>query len=296
MATIRTVQTSHLNFAYEERGDPTAPVVLLLHGWPDDVRTWDVVVEELVRAGYRTITPYLRGFGPTMFRSQSLFRSGQLSALGRDVVELIEELNLRDLTLVGHDWGARAAYIVAALNPERLRGLVAISVGYGTNIPGQVISYAQARLYWYHWFFATDRGRVALESDRGSLCRYLWETWSPSWRFTQQEFETTAAPWNNPDWVTVTIHSYRHRWGNSAGDPDYEEIESRLAEPEPIQVPTIVLHGADDGATLPETSANRDRLFRAGYEREVILGAGHFVPRENPNVVLAAILKRAKFK
>lgn len=296
MTPIRTVQTSHLNFAYEERGDPSAHLVLLLHGWPDDVRTWDIVVEELVKARYRTITPYLRGFGPTMFCSQSLPRSGQLSALGQDAVEFIEALNLRDLTLVGHDWGARAAYIVAALKPERLRGLVAISVGYGTNDPGQVISYAQARQYWYHWFFATDRGRAAVESGRRSLCRFLWETWSPSWRFTQQEFETTAASWDNPDWAAVTIHSYRHRWGNSAGDPDYEEIESKLAEPVPIQVPATVLHGAEDGATLPDTSANREHLFPGGYEHKVILGAGHFVPRENPDVVLAAILRRAKSK
>jgi pimeloyl-ACP methyl ester carboxylesterase len=296
MTPILTIQTSHLNFAYEERGDRTAPVVLLLHGWPDDVRTWDVIVEELVRAGYRTITPYLRGFGPTMFRNQLLFRSGQLSALGQDVVEFIDRLNLRDLTLVGHDWGARAAYVVAALKPECLHGLVAISVGYGTNDPRQVISYAQARQYWYHWFFATDLGQLALESDRRLLCRFLWETWSPSWRFTQQEFEATAVSWDNPDWVAVTIHHYRHRWGNSAGDPDYEEIESRLAEPKPIEVPTIVLHGADDGATLPESTANREHLFAAGYERKVISGAGHLVPRENPNVVLGAILKRAKFK
>jgi pimeloyl-ACP methyl ester carboxylesterase len=141
MTPIFTIQTSHLNFAYEARGKWTAPVVLLLHGWPDDVRTWDAVTEELVRAGYRTITPYLRGFGPTMFRNKSLFRSGQVSALGLDVVEFIEGLNLREVTLVGHDWGARASYIVAALKPERLHGLVSVSFGYGTNDPRQVISY-----------------------------------------------------------------------------------------------------------------------------------------------------------
>jgi pimeloyl-ACP methyl ester carboxylesterase len=289
-----SVQTSCLDMAYEERGEPQGPPVLLLHGWPDDARTWDGVVETLGHHGCRIITPYLRGCGPTRFRDASIMRSGQLAALGQDVVEFLEALALEDLVLVGHDWGARAAYIAAALRPERLRGLVTLAVGYGTNDPGQPLSYPQTRLYWYHWFFATERGRAALETDRRALCRFLWETWSPGWQFSPEEFETTASSWDNPDWVAVTAHSYRHRWGNAVGDLRYRDLEARLAQLPVIRVPTSMLHGAEDGVTLPETSAGKEGCFAAGYERQVKPGVGHFIQRENPAIVVEAILRRTR--
>ena len=292
-AQHRTVQTSGLDMAYEERGGAERPPVLLLHGWPDDAHTWDRVAEGLVQAGYRTLAPYLRGTGPTRFRDDGTVRSGELAALGQDVVEFMEALALEDLVLVGHDWGARAAYIAAALRPDRLRGLVTLSVGYGTNDPRQPLSYPQTRLYWYQWFFATERGRVAVETDRRALCRFLWKTWSPNWRFAPEEFEATASSWDNPDWAPVTIHSYRHRWGNTPGDPRYRHLNSQLAQFPVIRVPTTMLHGEEDGATLPETSAEKERFFAAGYEREVIPGLGHFVQRENPALVVKAILRRA---
>ncbi len=289
---ISSVRTSTLEIAYEECG-PDADPVVLLHGWPDDVRTWDNVVEELVKAGYRTIAPYHRGFGQTRFLSESDLRSGQLTALGQDVMEFVDCLGLNHFTLVGHDWGARAAYIVAALSPERVRGLVTISVGYGTNDPGQKVSFVQARQYWYQWYLNLDRGRTALETDRKALCRWLWETWSPSWHFDDKTFEATAASWENPDWVEVTLHSYRYRWGNATGDSRYGDLETHMSGLPPIRVPSTVLHGAEDGATLPETSANKEQFFVGGYEYVVVTGVGHFVQRERPGVVVDAILKRA---
>jgi pimeloyl-ACP methyl ester carboxylesterase len=286
--------TSCLEIAYEERGDAQKPAIILLHGFPDDVRTWDGVVEGLVPAGYRTVVPYLRGFGPTRFLDSSTPRSGQLSALTQDAIEFADALSMDRFFLVGHDWGARAAYNIAALWPERVIALVALSVGYGTNVPKQNLSFAQASAYWYQWYFGLEQGRMALARDRRNLCRYLWQTWSPAWTFDDETFETTAKSWDNPDFVQISIHSYRHRWGNADGDPRYDELEERLSDTPKIAVPTTVLHGKDDGATLPETSEGKEHLFSSDYIRRVIPDAGHFLPREKPAEVIKAILKKMK--
>ncbi len=286
----KRVRTSCLEVAYEDRGSPQADPVILVHGFPDDICTWDGVVAPLVDAGYRTLTPYLRGFGPTRFLEKTAFRSGQLAALGQDLIEFADALGIERFMLVGHDWGARAAYIAAALWPERVRGLVTLSVGYGTSTPKDMISYDQARAYWYQWYFGLERGRVALEQDPRGLCRWLWEAWSPDWHLDDTTFETTARSFDNPHFVEVSIHSCRHRWGNAPGDRRYDEIEARIATLPRIPVSTTVVHGANDGATFPETSAAKERHFTGPYEREVIGGVGHFVQRERPDVVSAAVL------
>jgi len=290
----KRVRTSCLEVAYEDRGSPQAEPVILVHGFPDDVRTWDGVVAPLVDSGYRTLTPYLRGFGPTRFLEKTPFRSGQLAALGQDLIEFADAVGIERFTLVGHDWGGRAAYIAAALWPERVQGLVALSVGYGTSTPKDQISYDQARAYWYQWYFGLERGRVALEQDRRGLCRWLWEAWSPDWHFDDATFETTAGSFDNPDFVEVSIHSYRHRWGNAPGDHRYDEIEARMAKLPRIGVATSVLHGANDGATFPETSAGKERHFTGPYKRRVVGGVGHFIQRERPNAVVEAVLARMR--
>lgn len=286
----KRVRTTCLEIAYEDRGSPRAEPIILVHGFPDDVRTWDGVVGPFVDAGYRTLTPYLRGFGPTRFLEKTSFRSGQLAALGQDLIEFADALGIERFMLVGHDWGARAAYVVAASWPERLEGLVSLSVGYGTSTPTDQISYDQARAYWYQWYFGLERGRVALEQNRRGLCRWLWEAWSPGWHFDDTIFETTARSFDNPDFVEVSIHSYRHRWGNAPGDRRYDEIEARMATLPRIGVGTTVVHGANDGATFPETSAGKERHFTGPYDRHVISGVGHFVQRERPDAVIDAVL------
>ncbi len=288
---LKHVRTPRLEMAYEEKGDRKNLPIILLHGFPDDVRTWDAVVSALVEAGYRTLTPYLRGFGPSRFLHEETPRSGQLTALGQDVIDFADALGIGEFILVGHDWGARAGYVVSAARPERVRALLAISVGYGTNDPGQVISFAQARAYWYQWYFATERGRVAIESDRKGFCRKLWETWSPGWHFDDETFEETAKSFDNPDFVDIAIHSYRHRWGYVPGDPYYNNLEELIANAKLITVPTIVIHGEDDGATLPETSADKEKFFTNFYKRYVLSNVGHFVQRENPDFVVKAILE-----
>ena len=285
-----TVLTPDLEVAYEVSGPRDGGPVVAVHGWPDDPSCWDGVLPALHAAGHRVLRPYLRGFGPTRFRSPRKPRSGQIGALGRDLADFLEALNLRDVVVAGHDWGARAAYVAGALFPERIRRIVAISAGHATNRPDAPLSWPLTHAYWYEWFVATERGRRAMHDDRRAFCRYLWANWSPSWPFDQAAFERAAAAWDNDDWPQITVHAYRHRWGEAEGDPAYETIERRLLEPAPVLRPALVIHGAEDADNLPETTQGQDGLFTAGYERLLLPGVGHFPPREAPDQVAAAIL------
>lgn len=287
---IRYVQTNLLNLAYEERGPVSGFPVILLHGWPDDVRTWDGVVTGLNEASFRTFTPYLRGFGPTRFREQSTMRSGQLSALGSDIIEMAQALSLDRFAIVGHDWGARAAYIVGTEFSDHVTHLVAISVGYGTSNPDQHLPLLQIRNYWYHWYFALPRGVDLVKNSRRELARFTWQSWSPTWRFSDADFEETAASFDNSDWAEVTIHSYRHRWGYAEGDPRYGDLEYRLSTVPLVKVPTLVLHGGADACNDPPTSTNKEKFFTNRYERKLLPNIGHFPQREAPQTVAGEIV------
>jgi len=288
---IRYVQTSLLNLAYEERGPISGHPIVLLHGWPDDARTWDGVVARLGQSGFHTITPYLRGFGPTRFLSPETMRSGQLAALGSDIVEFAQALGLQRFALVGHDWGARAAYIVSTEYAGHVSSMVALSVGYGTSNPDQQLSFQQAKNYWYHWYFCLPRGVETLNNSRHELCQYMWESWSTGWQHSTAEYEETAGSFDNPDWVDITIHSYRHRWGHAEGDPRYDVLENRLAATPLIDVPTLVLHGNADAVSDPATSIGKERFFANRYERRVLPNIGHFPQREDPETVANEILR-----
>jgi pimeloyl-ACP methyl ester carboxylesterase len=293
MPFTHTRETDVLRIAYERRGPAEAPVVLLLHGFPDDLRTWDGVVEPLLAAGYQTLVPSMRGCGGSTFSNPNTPRSGQTTAQAQDAIDLLDHLGIDKVVLVGHDWGARAAYLVAALWPERVERMVILSAGYETGIkPGDTIPTNQIHAYWYQWFFHTERGHEALKSNRREFCRYIWHTWSPTWQFTEAEFERTAASWDNPDWVEVVLHAYCVRWGAAPPDPRYEALEKRL-EPQPtIRVPTTVLHGAVDGASLVASSEGKEQYFTGPYERRVLPGVGHYVPREAPAAVVEAVLQK----
>jgi pimeloyl-ACP methyl ester carboxylesterase len=284
------VTTAALEVAYEVSGPAAGRPVIALHGWPDDPRAWEDCLEPLHREGCRVYRPYLRGFGLTRFRDESTPRSGQLAALTRDLGEVIEALDLRGAALVGHDWGARAGYALCATRPELVSGLVAMSVGYASTGPDASVSSIQARAYWYQWYFTTAIGRRALTDERREICHGLWEAWGPSWDFAEPEFEATAASWENPDWVEVTVHSYSQRWGEADGDPALAELEDQLASNPPIQVPTIVLHGEADAATLVDATAGKEHCFASSYERRTLSGIGHFVPREAPAAVVDALV------
>jgi pimeloyl-ACP methyl ester carboxylesterase len=289
---VQRARTDTLDIGYEEHGTPDSPVALLLHGFPDDARAWDRVAPALAAAGYRVIVPYLRGFGPTRFLDPARSRSAQQAALGQDLIDLIDVLGLGQVSLVGQDWGARAVCIVAALRPDRVRALVSIG-GYAIQDIAKAADpedpEQEARL-WYQWYFNTERGRRGLARNRRHICRLLWRTWSPGWRFDDATFEVTARSFDNPDFVDVVIHSYRHRHRNAHGEPRFEAAEARLAARPPIQVPTLVLHGQDDTVDPVHTSAGEAHLFSRGYSRQVIPDAGHFAHREQPAVVADAVI------
>lgn len=291
--TMKRIAAGVLDVAYLETGPADGAPVILLHGFPYDVHAYDVVAEQLAKAGRRVIVPYLRGYGPTRFLSKDTFRSGQQGALGADLLALMDALEIPSAVLAGYDWGGRAACIVAALWPERVRGLV--SSGSGYNI--QDIANAKRPLapeqefrFWYQYYFHAERGRAGLGSNRRALCQLLWRLWSPSWRFDDATFERTAASFDNPDFVEVVIHSYRHRFGGIAGDPAYDAIESRLAAQPMITVPSIVLQGADDGVDPPHATDLDAPHFTGPYENRVIRGAGHNLPQETPGAYAEAIL------
>ena len=288
---LKHVRTPTLEIAYEEHGPPDGVPVILLHGFPDDPRVWDGVIAALAKSRYRLIAPYLRGYGPTRFLSEATLRSGQQAALGRDLLDLMDALGLEAAVLAGYDWGGRAACVVAALWPARARGLVTVC---GYNIQriaqsGEPADPDREHRLWYQWYFQTERGRAGLAANRRELSRLLWRLWSPNLRFDDATFAQTAASFGNPDFVSVVIHSYRHRFGAVPGDAALEAIEERLAARPPIAVPTIALHGASDGVHSPQETEAHARFFSGPYQRRVVPVAGHFLPRETPEAVVEAI-------
>jgi pimeloyl-ACP methyl ester carboxylesterase len=292
-STPRTVQTPALTIGFEESGNPQGFPVILLHGFPDDARAWDRVATPLVADGYRVIVPFLRGYGPTRVRDARV-RMGEQAAIGQDLIDLADALGIDRFAACGYDWGGRAACIAAALHRERVRATVIIG-GYSiqdTLSPPQPAPPDRERALWYQWYFNTERGRLGLDANRRSLCRLLWQTWSPTWKFTDEEYNTTAASFDNPDFVDVVIHSYRHRNKNAPGEPRFEETERRLAQRPKIDVPSIVLYGTDDGvAGPPAASSAADQMnFTALIDRRIVSGAGHFMPREKPEAVSSALL------
>ena len=292
MASARSVRTGVLEIAYEESGPAGGAPVVLLHGFPDDVRAWDGVVAPLAAAGRRVLVPYLRGYGPTRFLDPTAPRMAQQAAIGQDLLDLLDALALPPAALAGYDWGGRAACIAAILRPDRVRALVSIGGGYNVQNTRAAPRPAPARFEraaWYQWYFNTERGRLGLTQNRREICRLLWQDWSPGYRFEDATFEATAASFDNPDFVPVVIHSYRHRHGNAPGEPRLDAIEQRLAERPPITVPSLILHGAEDGVDPPERTVGHERMFPPGTERRIVSGAGHFFPRERPDAVVEAL-------
>jgi pimeloyl-ACP methyl ester carboxylesterase len=290
---MQHVRTSVLDVAYEQAGASDARPVVLLHGFPYDPRAFDEVVPIITAAGFRTLVPYLRGYGGTRFLSPDTMRSGQQAAVGHDLLELLDALNVTDAVLAGFDWGARAACVVAALWPERVRGLITCG-GYQIQDIAASLKPADPESehrYWYQYYFHTERGRAGLRANRAQMCRVLWQLWSPTWAFDHATLKRTAASFENPDFVDVVIHSYRHRHGNAAGDPRYAATEARLAEQPRINVPTIVVHGRADGVNPPPISEGHEKYFSGAYQRRLFDNVGHNPPQESPGAFARAVLE-----
>jgi len=290
--TIKQVDAGLLNVGYVDAGPAAGPPVLLLHGWPYDVHSFDEVGAQLAAAGLRVIIPYLRGYGTTRFRASDAARNGQQAALAVDIIDLMDALKIKSAIVAGFDWGARTADIVAALWPDRCKALVSVS-GYliGSQAAGKAPLAPSAELqWWYQYYFATERGRAGYEKYRHDFAKLIWKIASPQWQFDDATFDRTAASFDNPDHVAIVIHNYRWRLGLADGERRYDEMEKRLAEFPRITVPAITLEGDANGAPHPEPSAYAGK-FAGPYEHRLVTGGiGHNLPQEAPAAFSKAVL------
>lgn len=289
---LRHISTDQLHIGYEEQGDQSGWPVILLHGFPYDIHAYEEVAAILAAKGARVIVPYLRGYGPTRFLSADTVRSGQQAALGADLLALLDALKIERAYLGGYDWGGRAACVVAALYPERVHGLVSVN-GYNIqNIAKSALPASPENEYrhWYQYYFHGARGKAGLEAHRYALCRLLWTLWSPTWTFDEDTYERSAVAFDNPDFVDVVIHSYRHRYALVGGDPKFDAMEQRLATTPAIMVPAITMDGTADGVAPQGVPDVGLRQFAGGHEHRVIDDVGHNLPQEAPEAFAHAIL------
>lgn len=289
---LKQINAGDLSVAYAETGPADAPAVVLLHGWPYDIHSYAEVAPLLGAAGYRVIVPYLRGYGATRFLLSEAMRNGQQAVFAADAIALMDALKVKTALLGGFDWGARTADIIAALWPERCRGLVSVS-GYliGSQDANKAPLQPKAELaWWYQFYFATERGRLGYDKYRKEFARLIWEIASPQWKFDDATFARSAVAFDNPDHVAITIHNYRWRMGLANGEPKYDALEARLVKAPTIAVPTITLEGDANGAPHPH-AADYAKKFSGKYTHRLIRGGiGHNLPQEAPREFAQAVL------
>ncbi|TGT75581.1 alpha/beta hydrolase [bacterium M00.F.Ca.ET.159.01.1.1] len=283
--------TDALEVAFLQGGDANGKIALLLHGWPDDATTWTSVASELSKVGVRTIMPWLRGFGQTRFLSPSTHRDGRTEALAQDALDLMDALKIERFSVIGHDWGARVAYALAAVVPERLESVTALSLGYSPRDAIPVPPFRQSRAWWYQWFMSVDRGAEAVAEDPRGFARIMWETWSPQGWFDEKTFEMVARSFENPDWLAITLSNYRGRWRDEPRDPRYDPLHQKIASTEQLGVPTLMIQGGADGTVLAKSTEGKDKYFTGSYRRIVLDDVGHFPTREAPAAVAGAIME-----
>jgi pimeloyl-ACP methyl ester carboxylesterase len=278
------LDTPLLRVAYTASGPKDGAPVLLLHGWPDDATTYDTTTSRLAGAGFRTYAPWLRGYGDTRFLSNATMRSGEIAALAQDALDFADALGLKRFSVAGHDWGARVAYFLSAVAPDRVVASVAMSVAFQPGT-APTPAFEQARAYWYQWFMATERGARAVHDKPVDFARIQWDTWSPPGWFTDEDFAKVAVSFENPDFADVTIHSYRVRWQEAEPDPRYAQLTERYKKIESLATPTLVIHGSDDRVALPSGFAKTKSNFSGPIEMRQLDGIGHFPTREASSAV-----------
>jgi pimeloyl-ACP methyl ester carboxylesterase len=290
---LRHIDAGVLDVAYHEQGPADGPAVMLLHGFPYDIHSYVDVAPQLAAQGCRVIVPYLRGYGPTRFRDKATPRSGEQAAMGADLVALLDALGIARAVFAGYDWGGRAACVGAALWPDRCIGLVSVNGYLIQDIARAMVPAAPERevALWYQYYFQLERGRAGLAANRRGIARILWEQWSPNWLFDEATLERTALAHDNPDYVDVVIHSYRHRFGLADGDPQYADIQRRLAALPAITVPAITLDGDGDGVAPATDGTAQAMRFSGRRVHRVIPGAGHNLPQEEPEAFAAAVME-----
>jgi pimeloyl-ACP methyl ester carboxylesterase len=293
---LRQIDAGVLNVAYYEAGPADGPVVMLMHGFPYDIHSFVDVAPLLAAKGCRVIVPYLRGYGPTRFRDTATPRSGEQAALGADLIALMDALGIERAVFAGYDWGGRAGCVGAALWPDRCAGLVSLN-SYNIQDIARAMVPAKAERevpLWYQYYFQLERGRAGLAANRREIAKILWRQWSPNWSFDDETFERSALAFDNPDYVDVVIHSYRHRFGLADGDPHYADLQRRLAAQPAISVPAITLDGAGDGVLAATDGTSSAAKFTGPRTHRVIPRAGHNLPQEEPEAFAAAVMELVK--
>jgi pimeloyl-ACP methyl ester carboxylesterase len=293
---LRRIDAGPLNIAYYEAGPADGPVVMLMHGFPYDIHAYVDVAPLLAVQGCRVIVPYLRGYGPTRFRDAATPRSGEQAAMGADMMALMDALAIQRAVFAGYDWGGRAACVGAALWPARCIGLVCVNSYLIQDIANAMVPMRPERevALWYQYYFQLERGRAGLAANRREIAKILWAQWSPNWRFDDACYARTADAFDNPDYVDVVIHSYRHRFGLAGGDPQYAGIERRLAALPVITVPTITFDGAGDGVIAATDGRASASKFTARRDHRVLPAIGHNLPQEAPEAFAAAVMELIK--
>jgi pimeloyl-ACP methyl ester carboxylesterase len=279
-----TAQTEDLDIAYESAGPAGGSPVLLLHGWPDNASTWDGVGTALRDAGFHTIVPTLRGFGGTRFRTDNAPRTGNSAIHAMDMIALMDTLGIERFAVAGHDWGSNIAEALAVGWPDRIQRLAMLATP--PRLGGMPTPpFHQAQLYWYHWFMATERGAEAVRADRRGFARIHWENWAPKGWFDEATFAEVAKSWDNPDWVDVTLYSYRSRWENAVPDPRSDWLETKIKATATLSLPTLFIKGDVDGVTAQDSFDKVPAKFDGPFEMVGLPGVGHFPQREAPTAV-----------
>ena len=288
---LKQINAGVLNIGYAEAGPINAPVIILLHGWPYDIHSFVEVTPLLTDLGYRVIIPYQRGFGTTNFISDKTFRNGQQSVFALDTINLMDALNIKKAIVAGFDWGARTANILAALWPDRIKGMVSVSGYLVVNLENnqQPLTPAAEWAWWYQYYFATERGRIGYDKNRYEFNKLIWKIASPKWNFSDETFNLSAASFNNPDHVNIVIHNYRWRLSLASGDSQCDEMERKLKEIPIITVPTVTIASDFDGAAVD--GKRYARLFTGKYSHKILNGIGHNVPQEAPGEFANAIIE-----
>jgi pimeloyl-ACP methyl ester carboxylesterase len=291
---MNSVETTKLRIAYADGGPRDGETVLLLHGWPDDASAWSQVTPLLESEGLRWVAPDLRGFGKTSFRDARTLRDGSAIAIAQDAFDLMDALGVDRFHVVGHDWGGRATYHMAAVQPGRLLSASVLAIGYSPRGRFTVPAYPQSARWWYQWFMTAAAGADVVRNDPIGFARRQWDTWGPTEWITKEAFATAAAAFANPDWVEITLHGYQSRWEKRPMDEDYDQLRDAVDATEQIRVPALFLQGGADECDPPSESEGLEPYFTAGYDRHVLPGVGHFPAREAPGEVARLVCKHIR--
>src|SRR5882724_9778251 len=289
LGPIKQIDAGLLSVGYAEAGPTDGTAVILLHGWPYDIHSYVDVAPLLAAKGYHVIVPYLRGYGTTRFLSKDTFRNGQQSAVALDIIHLMDALKIDKAIIAGFDWGARTTDVMAALWPERCKGIVAVSGYLITTLAARNPLPPEAEYgWWYQYYFATDRGRLGYSQYRHDFDKLIWKNASPKWHFDDATYDRTAAAFENPDHVDIVIHNYRWRQGLAKGEPQYDAMEEKLFKAPVIAVPAITI-GSDFDGPFKDGKAYA-KMFSARHSHRILDGIGHNVPQEAPQAFAKAVM------